>query len=392
MDQTKLKKRKISITNDSYIEKEGAIITSPRGRRIEPRDKLLLQTFDFLRFPLMVSLIFVHNTMNVPDDPGFDHSVYDYIMYLFTWVFAKFRVPLFFLMSGFLFFYNAENLSYGDYVGKLRRRARSLLIPYMIWSALYISLYIIYQYLSSPNWAAVAEAFSPQSLFYAFVGKMQSDHLPAYPVAYQFWFVRDLICCSLIAPLIWMLVRRLGIIAAVIAGSAWFLNIYIPVIGHYGFSPSSLFFFTTGAFLSIGKTDIIKLLRCRPMIPAAYPLIKVAELATTDYAFNLYIHKLGIIFGIAFWLYFVSRLLEAGKIKGVPLLTSSAFFIFALHAPIMMPLVRESVILFIKVGDQTSMIAIYILSSLLTAISCLGIYILMQRFLPRLTAILTGRR
>lgn len=44
-------------------------------------------------------------------------------------------VPVFFILSGYLFFRNTESVS--DVVVKQKKRARTLLIPYLAWSAFY---------------------------------------------------------------------------------------------------------------------------------------------------------------------------------------------------------------------------------------------------------------
>lgn len=47
---------------------------------------------------------------------------------------TRISVPFFFYISGFLLFYNCKTLNYSWYCSKLKKRVRSLLVPFLIWS------------------------------------------------------------------------------------------------------------------------------------------------------------------------------------------------------------------------------------------------------------------
>ena len=101
-------------------------------------DSLLSKTISFIRFPLIVGVVFIHSNMLVVNIQGtlirYDRwPIVAFLMKLFSVVFADVCVPLFFFISGFLFFYKPD-FTRGVYIDKLRKRVKTLLVPYLIWN------------------------------------------------------------------------------------------------------------------------------------------------------------------------------------------------------------------------------------------------------------------
>lgn len=57
----------------------------------------------------------------------------DYVMFLLSNVIGRLSVPMFFLISGFLFF-REGTLTHIGYTAKLYSRLHTLLIPYLLWN------------------------------------------------------------------------------------------------------------------------------------------------------------------------------------------------------------------------------------------------------------------
>lgn len=74
-----------------------------------------------------------------PDVPFFYN-----IEYFISEIIACVAVPLFFLISGFLFFYRLRGFNHAVYLSKLRKRFWSLFVPYLFWSffAVFVTLAI----------------------------------------------------------------------------------------------------------------------------------------------------------------------------------------------------------------------------------------------------------
>ncbi len=97
-----------------------------------------------LRFPLAILVVFVHS-FGADIDVSELHArgltglaVYDYIRLFFSVVIARSAVPIFFVISGYLLFWKVEEYSKQVYVGKLKKRWHSLVIPYLSWNMLIV--------------------------------------------------------------------------------------------------------------------------------------------------------------------------------------------------------------------------------------------------------------
>lgn len=206
-----------------------------------------------MRFPLMVGIIMVHasgTTMRYADEEiGLTQTsfVIDFVINFISNGIAR-AVPMFFLIAGYLFF-NGLGWSKEKYVIKLKSRVKSLLVPFIFWNVFTLIVIAIVQTLP----ATQIFLSDRKPLIAGFDG---FDYLNAvfgvnqYPIAYQFWFIRDLMILILLAPLVRILLKYLAIPFLVLVFIYWFLNIwpvYIPS------SVSVLFFFFRRIFGHITK-------------------------------------------------------------------------------------------------------------------------------------------
>ena len=118
------------------------------------------------------------------------------------------RFPLFFLVSGFLFFQKYDG-SWATYKEKLSRRVKTLLIPFLIWN---FATYLVYfagesipatkVYFATKYWPPIRSftALDYANAFFGFTVK--------FPMSYQFWFIRDLMVMVVLSPLIYLLLKR----------------------------------------------------------------------------------------------------------------------------------------------------------------------------------------
>lgn len=71
------------------------------------------QVIDWLRFPLIIGVVFIHSFGNYPydlqimhSDPFSGVSIFNWIRICLSNVITHISVPAFYLISGYLFFYN----------------------------------------------------------------------------------------------------------------------------------------------------------------------------------------------------------------------------------------------------------------------------------------------
>ena len=175
-------------------------------------EEILSQTIAFLRFPLIVGVVLIHSKVNnvvikgvqlIPPD---GHWFYDNISYLFSDIFAAVAVPLFFFISGFLFFYKTTAFTKSVYAKKLKRRVHTLLIPYIFWNLAVALLFFLSEIFFSGLMSGVNKAihdYTFQDWLWAFWNKTHIDGvgISSNPICYQFWFLRDLMVVMLFSPL-----------------------------------------------------------------------------------------------------------------------------------------------------------------------------------------------
>lgn len=141
-------------------------------------DELLSKTISYLRFPLTVGVVFIH--FNIAKDvfsmQGVKYGLnnadwYYFVINFFSDVLPRVGVPLFFLISGFLFFYRKE-FNTTIYKKKISNRMVTLVLPYFLWNLVAILITLFHQlpFLSSvfPNAGKTNVIISPVRLFYTF--------------------------------------------------------------------------------------------------------------------------------------------------------------------------------------------------------------------------------
>ena len=235
--------------------------------------QLLSSTIDFLRFPLAVMVVFIHVSPSVispleADFPLFsDKGIYNIIGIFGSHVLSNIAVPTFFLISGFLFFNNFQYWSWDGYKSKLRSRARSLFIPYVLWNLLPYASFIL-GYLG-----AVILGYKPMDGFLTIIqgdswhifydynewGTTRINWLGNHlrmtgPYILSLWFLRDLMVVTLLTPILYIAIRKFKLAFIIFLFFAYISRIW-PLIS--GFHITAVFFFSTGAYLALNNLNIV---------------------------------------------------------------------------------------------------------------------------------------
>lgn len=290
-------------------------------------EKLQSDTITWLRFPLIVGVVYIHDNITLGQNSEIINPFwFDCVIRLFSDVLPRVCVPLFFIISGFLFFYGVKNLRL-SYVNKVKRRFRTLFIPYVVWNVMALFILIIMNSPFLSNYSAAKEFhFSIKSfcsIFWDFDGTSS-------PLNFPLWFIRDLMLLALFSPIIKLLIKYLQWGIIVIVGLCWFFNLEVG-----GIIPrcSSTFFFMLGSIISINGENLLNFSRQYGMWAAViYPCVALIDMFTKGGSFNMYIHHAGIIIGIIGVFFVVPLFIERGKLIVHPSLSESSFFIFAFHA------------------------------------------------------------
>lgn len=344
-------------------------------------EQLQSDTIAFLRFPLIVAVVCIHTTF--PQVDPADYPVFSGISYFCSQIAARIAVPLFFLISGYLFFRNVETFTPRCYAQKLGKRCRTLLVPYLLWNAAYLCYRLGMAQFRPDPWI---EQSGP-ILDYILLPFWKMDGT-SMPIDYPLWFIRKLMLLCLFAPIIHAAVKRLHLFVLVPLTVLWLCGCYSERLG---FTMTALLFFSFGAHFAIRRFRFVDLMRRGLKI--AVPLY--AAIAATELFFrpsiNVPLHNAGIIVGIVAVVGLAAHGIERHGWRIPKVLSDSTFFIFAYHA---LPLGVLITIVFklLHPHSETALVAIYFTApALIIAVGVL-LYALLKKHLPAFAALITGGR
>lgn len=356
--------------------------------------QLQLKTISFLRFPLIVFVVLIHTQINsingvlsngtIANTFGDAFPIYESISYLFSHIITRISVPLFFFISGFLFFYKTPDFSLATYTTKLKKRIIRLLIPYLIWNILFIlsrNLPAIISHGSTTQ--IIGEGYSITDWISAFWCYNSTES----PVSYQLWFIRDLMVVILFTPLIYWLTKKIGYLLPLILGILWMTQVSLSIVG---FSTEAFFFFTVGSFFSIKKKNFTELVKSHATLLGIIYIVFVSiTLLTKDFIWSIYIKRISILIGIPFAIAISASLIEQGKWRVNHFLEESSFFIYAYHI-IVLPIVFRLLTSVIPCTSDIRATLLYFLWATTVIGVGLIIYYCLKKCLPKTTALLTG--
>ena len=169
-----------------------------------------------LNFILSVTILIYHS--NCIRAMSYEYKDFFYYLSNIVTDFGFCAVPTFFSLSAFLFY---RNFSLSQYSAKLKRRFKSLCIPYLIWNLFYCVLFVGSHYI--PLIRNNTNSTTEFDLVNNLLGILMSDYTPL-------WFVRNLIIYVLLSPLIYYFVKNktIGLIIILITFSINLLFITFP--------------------------------------------------------------------------------------------------------------------------------------------------------------------
>lgn len=299
---------------------------------------------DLLRFPLIVSVVFIHSqigTIRFSDSPSFIQAGYigGLVQTTFSEILRCTAVPTFFLLSGFLFCQTFEP-TYVSYFRKLRTRFRTLIVPFLFWNTFVLLFLFIakQQPVLTPFFTGGSWAFpegGALGLVDAAIGVTRR------PILYPFWFLRDLIVLVLISPVLWYLARRFPLIGLAACAFAWVYQTRtpLPVLHHH----APLLFFYVGSLIAVYKLDPLEISRFRRVLVFLFfAVVFVSILLNTAQAppmTRLRFEKAASFITIlAFWSIITS--IEGKTRQVIAVLSGLSFFVYATHEPTLIILTK----------------------------------------------------
>ena len=336
----------------------------------------------WMRFPLIFLIIMLH-CYSVQRLEG-EHELYFKMVYPFALWLGETGVPGFFFISGYLFFLSKKN-----YTEKLESRIHTLLIPYLLWNLILLSIYILLYAIGFPqniNGKSMVD-YSFIDYLRLFWDRGSFDNGNFVPLLCPLWYIRNLIIMSILSPLFYYIIMYARELFLMIM-AVWWMSTY-----HNAFIPQTVLFFCLGAYFSIfnrnplqiafeNKTIVITLF----CIFAAGDIYSHVAIGTP---INLQLHRFALIFNIPALLLLADFCVRHGYTN--TLLPNSAFIVFCVHYPIVVLLRKICISRFSNSSDGVH-ILLYFVCVIIATLLSIGIYIILERYFPKLKNILSGNR
>lgn len=342
----------------------------------------LSEAITWLRFPLIFLIILLHcySTVGLPGN----HGMYFRILYPFSLWLGETGVPGFFFISGFLFF-----LSKKSFLLKIQTRYQTLLVPYLLWNALLLALYIIAFMAGYPqdiNGKNITD-YTLIDYIRVFWDRGSYDNGNFVPILCPFWYIRNLLIMSILSPLFYYFIKYVREIFLLAVAVWWMLT------PHNAFISQTILFFCLGAYFSIFKKNPLEVFdKQRKWHLTLCVIFAVADIVVhTIYVtpINLQIHRFALIFNIPALFLLADYCCQHGFTSKI--LPHAAFIVFSVHYPIVV-IMRKACAA--KLADASDLIHIplyFVCVILATAISIL-IYMGLDNYLPKVKNILSGNR
>lgn len=343
---------------------------------------------NLLRFPLIVGILFIH-TIIIPFEDALNSG---YLLlgnseHLFSIILPTFCVPLFFIFSGYLFFANITRFTFKSYVKKLKGRIHSLLIPYLFWNIVVILCYLLINYTTggyeNPMTYSIVDFID---CFWAGFG--------GFPIAYQLWYVRDLMIMILLTPIFYLLIKYLKWGAIVVYLLAMIFKLGIPKI-------IPILYFGIGTYLGIANKSISSISKrlfyyCCFIAITSLLLLYCYGIKEIPLIQTLFVLSVSIVVIHCGNIYLARKSVLATKIMR---LSDDSFFIYVYHGfPIAITCSTVVLIISKLFGSQYSLVSdiIFTISFFIIPFIIAFLGIIIHRFLklrfPRFTKIISGGR
>lgn len=342
---------------------------------------------DKLRILSLISIIFVlyiHSGFHADEIKGM--LMNDRVQEFISGMMGRCAVPLFYVISGYLFFLRVPEGMKSIY-GKMRKRVGTLIVPYIIGCLFFVGFGVLMAVLPGVSKymnSSVMPLFSKpigeilRSIFY--------DAGNGTPCAFQLWFLRDLILIVATSPLWYLLLKHLRWILVVTCFGLTYLHIqFIPFFALFWFlfggqlvqvknkyGGASLTVFTIVVFLFLSVVQLFM----PDMID--WELVKIPIII------------LGLISILGIYDMVLGKDFKLSEHRWLATACQFTFFIYLFHEPTL-NIVRKLIVVVLgknELGYLTS----YLISPWIFTVCAVFTGLLFRKYLPRVYDVCTGGR
>ncbi|UOQ98463.1 acyltransferase [Hymenobacter sp. 5317J-9] len=369
-----------------------------------PLDPFLSHKLKFWSLMAMVLLIYVH-AYNLhprylqPFTPVQEPlSVGTWLQYFLANGVLRFRIPILFAISGYLF---ARHEGTAPHAQRVKRRLRTLGLPFLLWSLMWLGvLWALEQFPLTKQAVIDAEIspFWPRQLLSQYSSAELVQRWLLVPAPFQLWFLRSLLVCNLAYPWLRTAIARRPAIYFGVAALLWFFMVPLPLVEGDG-----LLFFGLGVWLALRDKDVLT----RPAWLRLWLMVGLwlgTAAVKTWLAFHagppfslpvaltmLALHRVGEISGMLVAWFGLNGVVRGCMARGwFRWLTGFSFMIYVLHVPLVN--YATEVVLRYGRGVPHLHLLTYLLLPLLVVVVSVGVGALLRWAVPGVYAVLTGGR
>ncbi|MDR1544244.1 MAG: acyltransferase [Prevotellaceae bacterium] len=167
-------------------------------------------------------------------------TIFPYIQHLMGKVIGSCAVPLFFMISGYLFFLKVPDGLYSIFQ-KMKKRVRTLLVPYLIAALFFVLFFIAIESIPGADRfmnSSLLSVLSKQNILQILQNVFWSGTVGDSPLAYHLWFLRDLLIIVVFSPVIFYCLKYLKWIWIVILFALIYfkLGLFLNITAFFYFS------------------------------------------------------------------------------------------------------------------------------------------------------------
>ena len=367
------------------------IVSSPDIPR-EPSDRI-----SALRFILVALVVFIHNDFTSENLAGhavvFCQSPFGaWLQKLVSQGMARGAVPLFFLFAGYL-----QTRKNDPYPVLLKKRARSLLVPFCLWMGIYAACFSAAKLLAAkfaPHLVAHSSGssafpYSASEWFHNFLGyELKPDGTFSNPgFAIQFWFVRDLVILVALSPVLRWLLAKCPVFLFTLSGMAFLTPFPVFV------NSQALFFYLGGMWCARRDFNFFEKADAIPWLEISIVFLLSFGADEIFFARRGPLHGLAVLSACVALLKLSAFLVRSRKTLAVlSWLGGFSFFLFAIHAPILNTVLQKTWIHFFPMRNAFFALFEYFGVAFFDIVLGTGIGIAMKKLAPAAFGLLNGGR
>lgn len=346
---------------------------------------------DKLRILSLISIIFVlyvHSGFHADEIEGMVMN--DRFQVFISGMMGRCAVPLFYMISGYLFFLKVPDGMTSIY-GKMKKRVRTLGVPYIIGCLFFIGFGVLMAVL--PGVSKYMNS-SVMPLFSKPVGEILRcifyDAGNGSPCAFQLWFLRDLILIVATSPLWYLCLKHLkwGFVAVVFVLTYW----DVPQVPFY-----SLFWFVLGGQITKVRIETERKDGIRSAELLALCLFLVLSIVELFYfemidwrSLRIPIILLGIVGALGLYDAVVGKDFNLSQHRWLATACQFTFFIYIFHEPTL-NIVRKLIVVVLG-KNEFGYLTSYLISPWIFAVCVVFIGLLFRKYLPKVYNVCTGGR